>query len=335
MKDTIKKGYERYLVKAMGSMAFGLFCSVIISVVIEQFSNISFLSFLKPMAAMAASKEAAGAAIGVAIAHGLGTKRLSMFASAISGALGYVAGGPVSAFVCAVLGAEAGRFVEGKTPIDIALVPFVVIIVGGVAANIVGPPILAFMKALGSFINTAATLNPVLSGIIISSVMGLVLVSPLSSAALAISLELSGLAAGASVIGCCVQMVGFAVISFKENGWGGVLAQGIGTAKLQLPNAMRHPAILLPTTIASAILGPISSAVFGMTNNAMGAGMGSCSFVGQFCAWQTMSGSMQPGVLLFQIILMHFVLPALLSWGLYLCIKKTGWLKAGYMKLDL
>lgn len=186
--------------------------------------------------------------------------------------------------------------------------------IGGAVGLLVGPPISNFMLALGELINWAVTKQPIIMGILVSVLMGMILTLPISSAALAIILNLSGLAGGAATVGCCANMVGFAVASFKENGISGLISQGLGTSMLQVPNIMKKPIIWLPAIIASAILGPISTVVLHMTNNASGAGMGTAGLVGQLMTWQDMSESENGVVLIIKIILLHFILPGVIAW---------------------
>ncbi len=330
----IKRLLRRYFIDAMGAMALGLFASLIIGLIISQLAKIPFLSFLQFIADMlSASSPVVGAAIGVAVAYGLKAKPLAMFSCAAVGALGYAAGGPVGCYVAAVVGAEVGTFVGGKTPVDIVLIPLAALIAGGLAANFVGPAVGAFMDWLGGIVNSATYLAPVPMGIVVSVIMGLALTAPISSAAIAISLGLSGIAAGASAVGCCCQMVGFAVASFGDNGWGGLISQGLGTSMLQFPNIVKRPQIWLAPTFASAVLGPVSSAVFGMTNTATGAGMGTSGLVGQFGAWAAMGETMAPAAAIGLILLMHFLLPAALTLGFDKAFRKIGLIKPGDMKL--
>ncbi len=331
----VSRAFKRYFITAMSYMALGLFSSLIIGLIIEQLSMISFLSWLKPFADVAKSGLVVGGAIGVAIAYSLKTKPLVIFASAITGAIGYQLGGPIGSFFAAVIGAEIGNLIAGRTPVDIVLVPLVTIIVGGLVGTFIGPPINSVMTALGSFINTATQMHPIPMGIIVSVVMGLALTAPISSAAISISLGLSGLAAGAACVGCCAQMVGFAVASYRENRVGGLIAQGLGTSMLQFGNIMRRPAIWLPPTITSAILGPISTAVFAMTNNAAGAGMGTSGLVGQINAWATMSLTMPAWETIVLIVVMHFILPAALTLAFSELLRKIKWIRPGDMALEL
>jgi len=328
--------YDRYLIQAMGSMALGLFASLIIGLILSQIAKIPGLEFFGFGAeVLAASSPVVGAAIGVAIAHGLKASPLTMFSCAATGALGYQLGGPVGAYIAAVVSCEIGRFVAGKTKIDIVLTPMVVIIAGSLAAKFVGPGVNSFMTWLGSVVNAATIMAPIPMGIIIATVVGMALTAPISSAALCIMLNLSGLAAGAAAAGCCAQMIGFAVISFKDNGLGGLISQGLGTSMLQVPNILRKPAIWIAPTLAGAVLGPISTALLGMTNTPSGAGMGTSGLVGQFGAWQAMvtEGGMEPVTALLQILIMHVIAPAILSLVFHLIVKKLGWVRDGDMKL--
>ena len=206
---------------------------------------------------------------------------------------------------------------------------------GSAVGLILGPPISAFMVWLGSLINWGTVQQPFLMGIIVSVLMGIILTLPISSAALGIILDLNGIAAGAAVVGCCCNMVGFAVASYRDNKIGGLLAQGLGTSMLQIGNIVRKPIIWLPAIISSAILGPVSTMVFGMTSNATGSGMGSAGLVGQIMTFQTMTQTLSAGTVLFQIILMHFILPGILAFAVSEIMRKKGWIKDGDMKLDV
>ncbi|MDO4459361.1 MAG: PTS sugar transporter subunit IIC [Clostridia bacterium] len=332
---TVKKYLKRYFVDAMSAMALGLFSSLIIGLILSQLGKIPYLGFLTEISSvLAASSPVVGAAIGVAIAYGLKAQPLVMFSSAATGAFGYSLGGPVGAFVAAVIGAEIGRLVSGKTKVDIIVSPVVTIVAGGIAAKLVGPGVGSLMTALGAVINNAANLAPLPMGILIAVIVGLALTAPISSAALCVMLDLSGIAAGAAVIGCCCQMVGFAVASYKDNGFGGFISQALGTSMLQFGNIMRKPAIWLAPTLASAVLGPVSTCFLRMTNTASGAGMGTSGLVGQFGAWAAMSGT-DNGILILEIAVMHFVLPAVVTLVFHFIFKKIGWVKDGDMKIKI
>ena len=336
VKDIIKKGLKRYGLNAFSSMALGLFSSLIIGLILSQISKIPGLGFIQEFSEiLSAQSPVVGAAIGVAIAYGLKAKPLVMFSSAITGAFGYshMGAGPMGAFIAAVIGVEIGNLVAGKTKIEIVLVPSVTILSGGLAGKFIGPYISAFMIWLGAIINTATTLKPFPMGILVSTSMGLALTAPISSAALAISMQMTGLAAGAATVGCSAQMVGFAVASYRENKVGGLVSQGLGTSMLQIANIIRNPRILIPATLTSIILGPVSTVLFKMEGTPLGAGMGTSGLVGQFATWDAMEGTMSPWLLIIKILLMHFIFPALLSLVISEFMRRKNWIKDGDMLL--
>ena len=244
-------------------------------------------------------------------------------------------GEPLGAFIASYAAIELSRLLAGKTKLDIILAPMAGILGGSVVGILVGPPISRLMNQLGAMINWGTEQQPFLMGIVVSVLMGMILTLPISSAALGVILNLSGLAAGAATIGCCCNMVGFAVASYKENGISGLLAQGIGTSMLQVPNIMRHPLIWLPAIISSAILGPVGTLLAGMTNNATGSGMGTAGFVGQIMTWRTMTATEDPVIVLIKILLLHFILPGILSLVIADNMRKLGLIKDGQMKLDM
>lgn len=328
----MKKFFDRYFIRAMGAMAQGLFASLIIGTILNQLASIPRLQFLLRFTeVLGASSPVVGAAIGVAIAFSLGAKGLLLYTATVTGAMGYALGGPVGAYVAATIGNELGSLVAGKTKLDILLTPALTILTGGTAGIFVGPYIAQFMSWLGNFVNEATELAPIPMGIVIAVVVGMALTAPISSAAICISIGISGIAAGAACVGCCCQMIGFAVASFRDNGFGGALSQGIGTSMLQFPNILKRPQIWLAPTLAAAVLGPVSTAVLGMTNTPAGAGMGTSGFVGQFGAFDAMGASVEACI---TVLLMHFVLPALLTLCFDLAFRKSGLVKAGYMKLE-
>ena len=333
----LKKAFQRYFIDAMGAMALGLFSSLIIGLILSQLSKFSFLGFLEPYAAMvSASSPVVGAAIGVAIAQGLKSKPLVLFSCAVSGAYGYAVGGPVGAYIGAVFGAEIGGLVAGKTKVDIIVSPITTIVSGCAVAQLVGAGIQAMMNGLGAVINSATQLTPFPMGILVLVIVGMVLTAPISSAALCIMLDLNGLAAGAAVVGCCCQMVGFAVISYRDNGLGGLLSQGLGTSMLQVPNIVRRPLIWIPPILSSAVLGPIAiSPWFNMVNNATGSGMGSAGLVGQIMTYQTMTAFESPVLVLIKIVVFHFLLPAVITMGVARGMRKMGYIHNGDMKLEV
>lgn len=333
--NILKKYCKRYFIDALGAMALGLFSSLIIGTIIEQFAKIPGLDILTKLTEVAKSGPVVGGAIGAAIAWGLKAKPLVIFSSVVAGAIGYNAGGPVGAYIAAVFGAEIGSLVAGKTKVDIVLAPAVTLLSGGFMGILVGPYIMRFMNLLGAFINNVTELQPIPMGIIIAVIVGMALTAPISSAALCVSINISGIAAGAAVVGCSCQMIGFAVASFRENKWGGLISQGIGTSMIQFPNIMRRPQIWIAPTLASAVLGPISTAVLGMTNTKVGAGMGTSGLVGQFAAFEAMAETSGYLVTALEVLAMHFILPAILTLLFDFILRKFGWIKEGDMKLQL
>lgn len=327
----MKAFFDRYFIRAMGAMAQGLFATLIIGTILNQLAAIPHLGFLTQFTAqIGAASPVVGAAIGVAIAHSLGAKGLLLYTGTVTGALGYALGGPVGAYIAAVIGNELGSLVAGKTKLDILLTPALTILTGGAAGIFVGPYIAEFMRWLGEFINEATEFAPIPMGTVIAVVVGMALTAPISSAAICISIGIDGIAAGAACVGCCCQMIGFAVASFRDNGFGGALSQGIGTSMLQFPNILKRPQIWLAPTLASAVLGPVSAAFLGMTNTATGAGMGTSGFVGQFGAFAAMGTKVETCI---TVVLMHFLLPALLTLGFDLFFRKLGWVKKGQMQI--
>jgi len=334
----ILKKVQLYLVKVLNGMALGLFSSLIIGLIISQVGELLNIDMLVRFGEIA--QLLMGPAIGVGIAYSLELKGLGLYSSLVTGALGagtivlvnnsatIQIGEPVGALLAAVIGAEIAKKVTGKTPVDIVLVPATTIIAGGIASSIFGPWLISFSYWLGQTVNLATTLQPLPMGIAVSVIMGVFLTLPVSSAALAISLGLEGLAAGAATVGCSAQMIGFAVISFKDNGIGGLIAQGLGTSMLQIPNILKKPLIWIPPIITSAILGPIATVIFKMENSRIGAGMGTSGLVGQVATLETMGSNA-----LIPILLLHFFLPAALSFLIYKVMFSNGLIKSGDLKL--
>lgn len=319
----------------MSAMALGLFSSLIVGLIIGQLSKIPYLGFLSNFTeVLSASSPVVGGAIGAAVAYGLKSRPLVIFSCIAVGAYGYSIGGPVGAFAAATVANEIASLVAGKTKLDIVITPIVTIVSGGIVGMFVGPYLSQFMTWLGSVINAATQLHPFPMGVAVATLVGLALTAPISSAALCIMLGIDGIAAGAAAVGCAAQMVGFAVTSFKANGVGGLLSQGLGTSMLQFGNIMKRPQILLAPTLAGAILGPVSTCVFKMTNTATGAGMGTSGLVGQFGAFSAMSESFSAVQTVLLILLMHIVAPAVLSLLFHLLFKKVGLVKDEYLKLE-
>lgn len=319
-------------------MAFGLFCSLILGLIIGQIAKIPGLDFLKFIAdTLSASSPLVGACIGLAISNGLAHPQLVQISSAVVGALGYKFGGPVGAYLAVIIGAELGNLISKKTPVDIILTPMVTIIIGGLLAKYCCSPINDFMLQIGALVNKATTLNPFLMGITVSVIVGCCLTLPISSAAICIMLGLDGLAAGAATAGCCAQMIGFAVISFKDNGVSGLISQGLGTSMLQIGNIVRKPLIWLAPTLTSVILGPVSTVLLGMTNNAIGAGMGTAGLVGPLAAYAVMGQEAAAAgttwVLICKIAGLYFIAPAIISLCIHRFMVRLKWISPGDMKI--
>lgn len=328
------KIFKTYVVDSLSYMAFGLFCSLILGLIVKQLATIPALDFLADIATLLQSPHVVGGSIGLAIALGLKRDLLVTISAVGVGALGYIFGGPVGAYLSAIVGVEAGSLVSKRTPIDIIITPLVAVVIGGLFAKYCCTPINEWVMSLGEVINRATMLNPFIMGIIVSVSVGCILTLPISSAALCISIGIGGLAAGAATAGCCAQMIGFAVISFKDNGLGGLLSQGLGTSMLQIGNIARKPIIWLAPTLTAAILGPISTMVLGMENNAAGAGMGTAGLVGPIGCWDAMSATTDHTLLLAEIIGLYFVAPAVISLIIHFAMKRLGWVKDGDMKLQ-
>lgn len=328
-----------YIVKILNGMAQGLFASLIIGLILKQIGVYLNLSVVQLFGQVAMYMM--GPAIGVGVAMATGATSLVVFASAVTGALGagtfvaeganvarVIIGEPVGALLASLIGAEIGRRVAGKTKFDILLVPIVVITAGGLTGVFLSPYVAMLMKIIGEFINTLTTLYPVPMGILVAAVVGMVLTLPISSAAICISLGISGLAAGAATVGCASQMVGFAMSGFKENRVSGLISQGLGTSMIQMPNIVRNWRIWVPPTLTAAILGPFATTLFQMQNNAAGAGMGTSGLVGQINTLSVMGPESW-----WKILLLHFLLPGLLSLGISNYMRKKNWIKAGDYQL--
>lgn len=355
-KNKIKELFNHICIDGLTGMAWGLFSTLIIGLIIEQIGKLvgdndtgNMLILIGKICSVFT-----GAGIGVGVAVKYKASPFVTISAAMAGMIGAFAskilagkvlvdgsiiltgpGEPMGAFIASYIGIEIGKWVTGKTKLDIILVPLTTILFGGAVGLLIGPSISSFMIALGNVINWAVEKQPFIMGILVSVIMGMILTLPISSAALSIILNLNGLAAGAATVGCCANMIGFAIASYQENKVGGLLSQGLGTSMLQVPNIMKKPVIWLPAIIASAVLGPLSTMVFHMTNNASGAGMGTSGLVGQFMTWQTMSGTESSIVLLIKIALLHFILPGLIAWLVNYLLRKKGIIKDGDMKLEL
>lgn len=353
--EKLKKLLVRIFIDGLTGMAQGLFATLIVGTIIQQIGTLiggntgNMIFVLGKMAAAFT-----GAGIGVGVAYRFKESPLVVLSAATAGMVGAFAaklltgsvladgamvfagpGEPLGAFLAAYAGIELGHLVSGKTKIDILVTPIVTIGVGSAVGLLAGPPISEFMTALGALINWGTEQQPFLMGIIVSVLMGMILTLPISSAALGIILNLSGLAAGAATVGCCCNMVGFAVASYRENKIGGLLAQGIGTSMLQVPNIVRKPIIWVPAILSSAILGPVGTMVFHMTSNATGSGMGTAGLVGQIMTWQTMTAVEAPMIVLVKIIVIQIILPAVVTLMISELMRKKNWIQYGDMKLEL
>jgi len=353
--NLIKKCLNRVFVEGLSGMALGLFATLIIGTIIQQIGTLaggSIGTLIYAVGKMAAGLTCAG--IGVGVAYKFQESPMVVLSAATSGMIGGYAskvlagtllvdgnlalqgpGEPLGAFIAAYVGIEIGHLIAGKTRLDIILVPLLSIGTGSAVGVLVGPSISSFMTWLGGLINWGTEQQPFLMGIVVSVLMGMILTLPISSAALGVILNLSGLAAGAATVGCCCNMIGFAVASFRENGVGGLIAQGVGTSMLQVPNIVKKPLIWLPVILSSAVLGPVSTMLFHMTNNATGSGMGSAGFVGQIMTWQVMAQTEHAVVVLLKIVVIQFMLPAVLTVVFTQFMRKHNFIKDGDMKLDL
>lgn len=313
--NKIKYFLHRYFITALNGMAIGLFASLIIGTIFQTIAKIPLLEFLTPISeALGANKPVYGAAIGAGIALSLKHKPIVVVTALAAASIAITQnGGPLGAYLAGLVAAEVGGIICGKTKLDVILVPLAGILAGGLIAILTGSAIDSAMTFIGNVINDAANQEPFLMGIIIAVVVGMSLTAPISSAAICITIGINGIAAGAAAVGCATQMIGFAICSIKKNGVSGLLSVGLGTSMLQFTNVIRKPIIWLPTIIVSAILGPISTTLLQMPNTSIGAGMGTCGLVGQFAAVEAMSGlGYDTFTMIWQIGLMHFILPALL-----------------------
>ena len=346
----LKKWLNEIFIDGLSGMALGLFSTLIIGTIIAQIGVLiggSIGSYLIAISNVA--KTLTGAGIGVGVACKFKEGPLVTVSAAVTGMIGAFPGvvameafalgkpgEPLGAFIAAIVAIKIGRLLAGKTKVDIIVTPLVSILSGAIVAFIAGPPITAFMGWLGMLVNVNVEQHPIVGGIVVSVLMGMILTLPISSAAIGISMSISGLAAGAATIGCCCNMVGFAVASYRENKAGGLIAQGVGTSMLQVPNIVKKPIIWLPAIVSSAILGPIASAVLHMTSTPVGSGMGSAGFVGQIAAYGSMvEGGMSPMIALAEILLMHFILPAVITLLVSELMRKKGLIQTGDMALKM
>ena len=340
--EALKKYCKRYFIDAMGAMALGLFASLLIGTILKTLGQYTGLDFLVEINTYAAG--ASGMAIGVAVAYALKADPLVIYSCAAVGAIGYslptffesigkdLTAGPAGTFVAVIVACEVAKFVSKKTKVDILVTPTVTILVGYAVSRLVCPAVSFIMYWLGKFINEATMMHPLVMGILVSVVVGMILTLPISSAAICAMIGISGLAGGAATVGCCAQMVGFAVISFRENRWGGLVSQGLGTSMLQMGNICRKPLIWLPPTLAAAVCGPISTLVFRLECVGVSAGMGTCGLVGPI---GIIAATEHTAMMWIGILLLCFVAPAVLSLIFNEILRKLCLIQTGDMALTL
>lgn len=351
---------KRYFIDAMGAMAQGLFCTLLVGTILNTIGQQFHIEFLNAVIVTIGKGDGAvhytigglcsamvGPGMAVAIARALNAPPLVLFSLIPVGfATNYMgdAGGPLAVLFVAIVAAELGKAVSKETKIDILVTPIVTVLVGVGFAALIAAPVGTAASAVGQAIMWATELQPFFMGILVSVIIGIALTLPISSAAICFALGLTGLAGGAAVAGCCAQMVGFAVMSFPENRWGGLAAQGLGTSMLQMGNIVRNPRIWIPPTLASAITGPLATCLFRLEMNgpAISSGMGTCGLVGQigvYTGWvnDVTSGAKAAvtGMDWLGLVLISFVLPAVLTWLIAIPLRKWGWIKDGDLKLDL
>ena len=343
-RKNIEISVQRYLIDALGAMAQGLFASLLMGTILTTIGQQCSIPVLVEVGTFAQS--ASGPAMAVAIGFALKAPSLVLFSLV---AVGYSAnslggaGGPLAVLVVAIVAAECGKVVSGETKIDILVTPLVTICSGCLLSMACAPGIGAAATAVGSLIMWATELQPFFMGILVSALVGIALTLPISSAAICAALSLTGLAGGAAVAGCCAQMVGFAIMSFKENRWGGLVSQGLGTSMLQMGNIIRNPRIWIPPTLASMITGPIATCIFHLQMNgpAISSGMGTCGMVGPIGVYTGWVADVSSGAMVaitafdwLGLVLVCFVLPAILSWVFCQILRKISWIKEGDLKLE-
>ncbi len=342
-QQNIELSAKRYFIDAMSAMAQGLFASLLIGTILKTLGQQLHWELLVTVGQFAF--DMCGPAIAVAIGYALHAAPLVLFSLVAVGFAGNQlggAGGPLAVYVLAIIACECGKLVSKRTKVDILVTPAVTTLVGVLLAILIAPPIGKAASWVGDLIKWATELQPFFMGILVSVVVGIALTLPISSAAICAALGLTGLAGGAAVAGCCAQMVGFAVMSFRENRWGGLVSQGIGTSMLQMPNIIKNPRTWIPPILASAITGPLATCLFRLEMNgpAVSSGMGTCGFVGQigvYTGWvNDVAAGTKAAVTAMDWIglaLICFVLPALLSWAFCALERKLGWIRDGDLKL--
>lgn len=321
----MKKILHRWFIEAMSFMALGLFGSLIIGLIINTIAQ--YIPILSGFSAIGdAAQSVTGAAIGAAIAYGLKSPPLVIFSTLAVSQYAYDLGGAAASYIVALIVIELARLYQSKTKLDIIITPLLTLTIGLFSASFIGEAVGGVMTGLGDIIMFSTDQQPFVMGVLVSVVFGVTLTAPLSSAALALMLDLNGLAAASAVIGCCCHMVGLAAMSYKDNGISGVISIGVGTSMLQVPNILRNPFIIIPPVLSSAIIAPIMTVFFPMANNAAGAGMGTSGFVGQIMAIETMGLSVSTIVL---ISVFHIILPLIITLIFYKLFSHFGFIKAG------
>lgn len=332
-RKNIDLSLKTYFIDALGAMAYGLFASLLVGTILNSIGaqfNIKFLTdVVWPIA-----QAAAGPAIAVSIAKALKAPDLVLFSSTLVGIGGYKLGGPVGVYIATIFAVEFGKVVSKETKIDILLTPITTVLVGLLIADFIGAPIQGFMTWVGGLIMASTKQQPLIMGALVSLLVGVALTLPISSAAICMMLSLSGLAGGAATIGCCCQMVGFAVISFRDNGLEGLVSQGLGTSMLQMPNIIKNPKIWIPPTLASIILGPVATVFLKMENTPLGSGMGTSGLVGQISTIEAMKDTLPLSEILLIIGLIQVLLPGVVSFIIYEIMRKRGYINDGDMKLN-
>ncbi|WP_322168797.1 PTS transporter subunit IIC [Acutalibacter caecimuris] len=345
-KKGLKAYLQLYLVDAMSAMAQGLFASLLVGTIVSTLGTQLGVPVLTEVGNFA--KGMAGPAMAIAIGYALKAPPLVLFSlTAVGSAANSLggSGGPLAVLLIAIAAAELGKLVSKKTPVDILATPLVTIGAGAALAYLIAPAVGSVATAFGQLIKDATVLQPFWMGMVVSVLVGIALTLPISSAALCAAFGLTGLAGGAAVAGCCAQMVGFAAISFRENRWGGLVAQGLGTSMLQVPNIVKNPRIWIAPTLAAAITGPIATCLFGLEMNdpsgGVASGMGTCGLVGQigvYSGWvNDVATGAKAAITAFDwagLLLVCFVLPALLALAFDLLFRRLGWVKPGDMALD-
>lgn len=334
---------KTYFITAMGAMAQGLFASLLIGTIFKTIGEWFAIDFLVEIAGFAMNGYVCGAAIGIAVASALKATPLVLYSCAAVGAAGYMIGttigenaitaGPAGAYIAVLIACELGKLESGATKIDIIITPTVTILSGFAVAKFACPGIAWAMYYLGDFINEATELHPILMGMIVSAVVGIILTLPISSAAVCAMIGISGIAGGAALAGCAANMVGFAVVSYRENKLGGLLAQGLGTSMLQMGNIIRKPVIWLPAILTSIITGPIATVIFKLECTGVSAGMGTCGLVGPLGA--ITAAPKTDTMFWVGLVLVCLVLPAVISLTIGEAMRKLGIIKSGDMKLEL